>query len=97
MKRDMDLVRHILLEVESADDDVQLQALTFGDWTLEMVGYHVELMCSHDLVDGIVNMTGGGRVGGGFVRMLLTQLWLILTQRWRAVLQMPRSCNGLGN
>ena len=46
MKRDMDLVRHILLEAESADDDVQLQELTCGDWTLEMVGYHVELMCT---------------------------------------------------
>lgn len=70
MKRDMDLVRHILLEVESADDDVQLQELTCGDWTLEMVGYHVELMCNHDLVDGVVHRTGSGRVGGGFVRAL---------------------------
>ncbi len=63
MKRDMDLVRDILLKVEGADD--QLYLASFSEecerWSRPMVAYHVELLCSQGLIDGSVQRSGSGK------------------------------------
>jgi len=65
MKRDMDLVRYILMTVEKADGGVQIDDLTVdGKWSLSMVAYHVELMKARGLVDAQVYHAGDTVVGG---------------------------------
>ena len=51
MKRDTDLVRAILLEVESATGGVDVGELCSGERTVEKVCYHVELMQQRGLID----------------------------------------------
>ena len=51
MKRDMDLVRCILTQVEGADGPVPLDALTCGKWSVSEVAYHVRMMQAHGLLD----------------------------------------------
>ncbi|WP_432291273.1 DUF2513 domain-containing protein [Olsenella uli] len=51
MKRDLDLVRSILIYVEKAEDEVDAEDLVTDDWPFEIVAYHVRLMAHHGLVD----------------------------------------------
>lgn len=51
MKRDLDLVRSILIRVENADDEVDADAMATERWPREMVAYHVRLMEHHGLLD----------------------------------------------
>lgn len=65
MKRDMDLVRHVLMTVERAESEVQIDGLVVdGKWHLAMVAYHVELMSAQGLVDAQVYHAGDAVVGG---------------------------------
>lgn len=60
MKRDMDLVRYILQEVEAADDVLEIAELThLSKWSEAMTYYHVDLMIEKGLLDGYV--TGDDR------------------------------------
>lgn len=61
MKRDMDLVRGILLLAEGAEGPVDKGAITsaFG-CTDEQAVFHVELMASHGLVDARVRRVTSG-------------------------------------
>lgn len=51
MKRDLDLVRSILIYVEKAEDEVDAEDLVTDSWPFEIVAYHVRLMAHHGLVD----------------------------------------------
>lgn len=51
MKRDLDLVRSILLYVENADDEVDTDDMAAERWPIETVAYHVGLMEHHGLLD----------------------------------------------
>lgn len=51
MKRDLDLVRHILLETEKADKPFDAEELLTSEWSLETIHYHVSLLVSQDLID----------------------------------------------
>lgn len=51
MKRDLDLVRSILIYVEKADDQVDVAEMVTDRWSREMVEYHVRLMAHHGLLD----------------------------------------------
>ena len=51
MKRDIDLVRAILLEVESATGGVDVGELCSGQHEVDGVCYHVELMQQRGLID----------------------------------------------
>lgn len=51
MKRDLDLVRSILIYVEKAEGEVDAEDLVTDDWPFEIVAYHVRLMAHHGLVD----------------------------------------------
>ena len=54
MKRDMDLVRHILVRTEQADGELDAVDLVSGRWGFECVVYHVELLRAHGLIDADV-------------------------------------------
>ncbi len=51
MKRDLDLVRSILIYVENADGEVDADDMATERWPIETVVYHVRLMAHHGLVD----------------------------------------------
>ena len=51
MKRDIDLVRSILIYVENAADEVDADEMATERWPIEAVAYHVRLMAHHGLVD----------------------------------------------
>lgn len=51
MKRDLDLVRSILVTVEKAENSVDSDELLCDKWTPEQVTYHVQLMAHHGLLD----------------------------------------------
>ncbi len=58
MKRDWDLVREILLKVESdTTDNEVLTPSSFPDEKKREVAYHVELLVEADLIDGRVIKT----------------------------------------
>ena len=70
MKRDMDLVRRILVEVEKADDRVSIESLECDKYSLPTIGYHVELMSAHGLIDAKVNRSWGGDITDGYIKAL---------------------------
>ena len=51
MKRDMDLVRHILQVTELADGPVPFDGFVVGERDMATVAYHVEMMQAHGLLD----------------------------------------------
>lgn len=51
MKRDLDLVRSILIYVEKAVDEVDAEDLVTDNWPFETVAYHIRLMVHHGLID----------------------------------------------
>lgn len=62
MKRDLDLVRSILMYVENADDEVDADDMATERWPIETVAYHVRLMAHHGLLDvsqDVRDMNGG--------------------------------------
>lgn len=67
MKRDLDLVRSILLYVEGADDEVDADDMATERWPIETVAYHVRLMEHHGLLDvsqDFRDMNGGITIAG---------------------------------
>lgn len=51
MRRDLDLVRSILIYVEDADSEVDAGNMATKRWPIETVAYHVRLMAHHGLID----------------------------------------------
>jgi hypothetical protein len=60
MKRDMDLIRNILLLAEDAQDTVGIDDLIVLNDNRKTIGFHVELMVAHGLVSGNVEYSGTG-------------------------------------
>ncbi len=59
MRRDMDLVRFILREVEDAGGPVRARELVGDDRAFDEVLYHIELLHAHGLIDARVTRTKG--------------------------------------
>lgn len=57
MKRNMDLIRAIAFQVESASDDIDSNALSVDGFDESQVAYHVELMFEANLLTGIDTTT----------------------------------------
>lgn len=51
MRRDLDLVRSILIYVENADSEVDASSMATERWSIELVAYHVRLIAHHGLID----------------------------------------------
>lgn len=63
MKRDMDLVRKLLLETEKSEAPFDpTQNKTFIDYTDDMLYYHVELLQGHNLLDAQIQRGFSGKV-----------------------------------
>ncbi len=62
MKRDMDLVRSILLQVELADEPLSLGMFERGNHSESELVYHIELMRQRGLVDADIQRAWGGDV-----------------------------------
>ena len=60
MKRNMDLVREILLQIE-ATEPRDVPKLNISGFEEEDIGLHVELVIEHGLVNGITIPSGDGR------------------------------------
>lgn len=60
MRRDMDLVRSILMQAEEADGPLDIGDIEPRGHTAEEVAYHVELMQQHGLVAATVKRAFGG-------------------------------------
>lgn len=61
MKRDLDLVRAILITAESSDGPVGEAVLLSLDSDADKIAYHLELMCARGLVVADVSYDGFGR------------------------------------
>ena len=59
MKRNMDLVREILLQVEATGAGKTIK-LNIADYGEEEIGLHVELMIGHGLIEGTTIPAGNG-------------------------------------
>ena len=60
MKRDMDLVRLILLEIEKSSEDPRSQVrLKIQNYTFEQVSYHIMIMHEADLIEAVDSSTMG--------------------------------------
>lgn len=55
MKRDMDLVRHILVEMQNSESG-RVSKLCFQDYSQEQIGHHVWLMAEAGLIEAAVNL-----------------------------------------
>lgn len=62
MKRDMELVRSILLQVEAADGSRSSGELDFMGHSQDEIYYHIELMQQRGLIDAVIKREWGGSV-----------------------------------
>lgn len=51
MKRDMELVRQILMSVEEAEEPVDIERFVSERYSMATVAYHVALLDAHGLID----------------------------------------------
>lgn len=70
MKRDMDLVRRILIAAEAADGRVSLGEIESYGCDAATAAFHIELMKSHGLVEAKVHYAMGGEPVDGEVTRL---------------------------
>lgn len=70
MKRDLDLVRMILLEAEEADGRLDLSRFVDASHSLDLLGFHVAMMADAGLVDADVGHAMGGRCSSVTVNRL---------------------------
>ena len=70
MKRDMDLVRAILLAVEEHDHGFAPDELEIDGYTQEQIAYHASIMIDGGLVEGIDQTTGGSESPEAAIRHL---------------------------
>ena len=80
MKRDLDLVRMILLEAEEADGRLDLSSFVDASHSLDLLGFHVAMMADAGLVDAEVGHA-----------MVLALLCRILAQ-WGTVADSKARC-----
>lgn len=70
MKRDMDLVRFILLETEKAPDSFEIEELVCDAYDMKTIAYHVDMLNSYGLIDAKLNKAWGGVVVSGTIYAL---------------------------
>lgn len=70
MKRDMDLVRLILLETERASTSFEIEKLVCDLYDMQVIAYHVEMLTAHGLLDAKINRAWGRDAVGGTIYAL---------------------------
>lgn len=59
MKRDMDIVRKILLAIEAEKNGYAPNEFNIDGYDNEMIGYHILIMVEAGLIEGIINREVG--------------------------------------
>lgn len=70
MRRDMDLVRYILLKTEEAEGQIGYEDLVTDCWSAQEVAYHVEIMYLAGLLDATAMKDMNGTAVRGYVNGL---------------------------
>ena len=70
MRRDVDLVRDILIKTADAEGSISIEAFVDEDRSMDLVAYHVEMMAAHDLIDAKVQREWGGHAVQGVITAL---------------------------
>lgn len=70
MKRDMDLVREILLKVEKAETALLVDAFYSLDENKTLIHYHLDLLIKHGFLDGNLQGSWSSRVVYGQINGL---------------------------
>ena len=70
MRRDMDLVRDILIKTADAEGSISIEAFVDEDRSMDLVAYHVEMMDAHNLIDAKVQREWGGHAIHGVITAL---------------------------
>lgn len=70
MKRDMGLVRSVLLQVEAAEEPLELGMISHVGHSDAELAYHIELMRERGLIDADIERAWGGTVVGCTVAAL---------------------------
>lgn len=60
MKRDMDLVRLILITIENAEGPVDARTLACDAYSFSDISFHAELLRAHGLIEADVQKAWGG-------------------------------------
>ena len=70
MKRDMDLVRKILLEVEKAEHDLDISRFSYLNENKDVINYHLEMLIERGFIKGKLHKEWGGNVVCGTIEGL---------------------------
>ncbi len=70
MKRDMDLIRKILLEVENAEYDLDISRFSYLSENKDVINYHLEILIEHGLLKGFLHREFSGHIIGGTIEGL---------------------------
>lgn len=62
MRRDMELVRQLLLKIEAADRGLDLTDFTCDAWTNDEIAYHLRLLKSKGFIDGTEGKAWSGNI-----------------------------------
>lgn len=66
MKRDMDLIRRILLEAEQDDSDQGLSDFLIPGYSADQIGYHVNLLKNAGLIEANIGFDNGSVKVGSY-------------------------------
>lgn len=70
MRRDMDLVREILIATADAEGSVSIETFVNDNRSMDLVAYNVEMMADHGLIDAKVEREWGGHAVLGTITAL---------------------------
>lgn len=70
MKRDLDLVRLILIEAEKADGRLDMSGFVDEGNSMDCLGFHLEMMDDAGLIDADVGHAMGGHVSNAVVKRI---------------------------
>ena len=70
MRRDMDLVRFLLVATEEAEKPLTLFDLLDSDWSPDEIVYHVGLMSARGLLDASASVGASGKSSAVYIKGL---------------------------
>lgn len=70
MKRNLDLIRQMLIDIESAQGFIPLEAFEYQGFTRNEIGYHLDLLNSHGFIDAELTKDWGSNYVRGMVKAL---------------------------
>jgi Hypothetical protein (DUF2513) len=71
MQRDLELIRHLMLEIESKDDDIFTgDDIQIGNYNLSQINRHLQWLVEANLVDGKVSIDAGGGISNVIISKL---------------------------